>query len=132
MVSEAKLSELYGLGKAPIEHALSRLAQENYVVSQPRRSHIIAPVTLRAVRELFEWRLIVETASVEMACGRVNRGRLLELDACCAVGYSPGDIASERRFIEANHAFHLEIARLAGNARIRKALGQIQSLSEPD
>ncbi len=124
-VSETKLCGLYGFGKAPIRAALSRLSQESYVVPQPRRGHVIAPVTLKAMRELFELRRIVEPAISEMACGRVDRDRLLELDARCAHGYVPGEVESEARFIAANKAFHLEIARAANNSRLTTLLEQI-------
>lgn len=124
-VSEASLAEMYGFGKAPIRSALARLSQEKYIVSQPRRRHVIAPLTLKVVRELFEWRLIVETAVVEMACGKVDCERLTELDMACAAGYVPGDIASEKRFVAANKAFHLEIAMASGNSRLVTAFDQI-------
>ncbi|MDN2567109.1 GntR family transcriptional regulator [Aquibium sp. A9E412] len=124
-VSEARLCELYGFGKAPVRQALSRLAQEAYVVSQPRRGHVIAPVTLKTVRELFELRSIVEPATAELACGRVDRDRLVALDARCVEGYVPGDVASEARFVAANNAFHLEIARAANNSRLTGLLAQI-------
>lgn len=124
-VSEARLCELYGLGKAPIRQALSRLVQEGYVISVPRRGHFIAPVTLQSVKDLFELRLLLEPAAVEGACGRADAERLAKLDAQCARGYRPGDAASEAAFMAANRAFHLEIARACGNVRLTKVLAQI-------
>ncbi|MEP9353896.1 GntR family transcriptional regulator [Xanthobacter sp. KR7-65] len=124
-VSEARLCELYGLGKAPIRQALSRLVQEGYVLSVPRRGHFIAPVTLQSVKDLFELRLLLEPASVEGACGRADAARLNQLNAECARGYRPGDEASEGAFMAANRAFHLEIARASGNARLAKVLAQV-------
>ncbi len=124
-VSEAHLAARYDLGKAPVRHALSRLVQEGYVQSIPRRGHIISPVTLQSVRDIFDMRLLLEPAAVEAACGRVDGGRLRALDAACARNYTPGDIESEARFMAANRRFHMEIVRAAGNARLTAAIDQI-------
>ncbi|MFV0514205.1 MAG: GntR family transcriptional regulator [Jhaorihella sp.] len=124
-VSETRLCESYGFGKAPIRQALWRLVQEGYVISQPRRGHVISPVTLKMVRDLFELRLVIEPAIIEGACGRVDRERLCALNARCTDGYVPGDRASEARFVAANHAFHLEIARASGNERMTRLFAEI-------
>jgi DNA-binding GntR family transcriptional regulator len=124
-ISEAELANIYGLGKAPIRHALSRLIQEGYVNVIPRSGHIIAPVTLQSVKEIFEFRLIIEPEVMELACGKIDPAKLRALDARCALGYTPGDRASEARFMEANHRFHMEIARCCGNSRLAATLSQI-------
>jgi DNA-binding GntR family transcriptional regulator len=124
-ISEAQLAEKYGFGKAPIRQALSRLTQERYVVAVPRRGHIISPVTLQSVKDLFELRLVVEPAIAQSVSGRVNGSRLRELDQLCLQGYEPGNEHSEAAFMEVNREFHLEIARASGNERILHILSQI-------
>lgn len=124
-VSEARLTELYGFGKAPIRQALSRLTQEGYVIPIPRSGHLIAPVTLQSVRDLFELRMLLEPVAMEKACGNVDAERLRKLDAKCALGFVPGDMDSEARFMAANRAFHMEIAHCSNNQRLAAALGQI-------
>src|SRR5262245_40187969 len=71
-ISEAKLSAIYNLGKAPIRHALSKLTQEGYVIAVPRSGHVIAPVTLQSVKEIFDFRLLLEPEIMERACGHVD------------------------------------------------------------
>lgn len=124
-ISENRLTQMYGLGKAPIRRALSRLMQEGYVISVPRHGHIIAPVTLQTIRDLFELRLLLEPVAVQKACGRVDVTRLRELNARCAEGYQPGDEPSEMAFMAANREFHLEIAQASGNQRLAVILSQI-------
>ena len=123
-LSEAGLSELYGFGKGPIRQALSRLAQESFILPRARRGHVVIPVTLKDVRDLFDWRLIIEPAAAALACGKVDHERLLALDARCAEGFTLGDIESEARFVKANNSFHMEIARAAGNVRLSSSLCQ--------
>jgi DNA-binding GntR family transcriptional regulator len=124
-ISEAQLCEMYGYGKAPIRQALSKLAQEGLVIPVPRSGHVITPVTLQSVNEVFELRMLLEPAAVEKACGNVDGALLRRFNAKCTAGYVPGDIASEMRFMEANRSFHMEIARASGNSRLYAALSQI-------
>ena len=124
-ISEARLTQMYGLGKAPIRRALSRLIQEGYIIAVPRHGHIIAPLTFQTVKDLFELRLLLEPAAVQKACGHVDHARLQELNKRCRQGYLPGDEASEAEFMAANRSFHLEIARASGNQRLADVLLQI-------
>lgn len=124
-VSEARLTDLYGFGKAPIRRALSQLVQEGFVISIPRSGHVITPVTLQSVKEVFELRMLIEPVVMEKACGNVDAARLRVLNATCAVGYIPGDTVSEGRFVAANRAFHMEIANCSGNSRMANSLSQI-------
>ncbi|MBJ3776984.1 GntR family transcriptional regulator [Acuticoccus mangrovi] len=124
-VSEAHLCQRYGLGKAPIRHALSRLVENGYVMAIPRRGHVITPITLQSVKDIFDMRLLLEPAAVERACGRVDEARLRQLDAECEQNYEPGNVESEARFMAANRRFHMEIARASGNARLAASLEQI-------
>ena len=56
-VSEAQLVARFGYSKAAIRGALARLRVEGLVLAEPRRGHVIAPLTLRDVREIYALRL---------------------------------------------------------------------------
>ena len=56
-VSEAHLGDRFGLSKAAVRAALARLRAEGLVLAEPRRGHVIAPLTLRDVREIYDLRL---------------------------------------------------------------------------
>jgi DNA-binding GntR family transcriptional regulator len=124
-VSETKLAAMYGLGKAPIRQALSKLVQEGYVEANRRKGHVISPVTLQSVKDLFDLRLMIEPSAIESACGKVDLARLVELDELCARGYEPGNEKSEAAFMAANYNFHMEIASAGGNERLARVMSQI-------
>jgi DNA-binding GntR family transcriptional regulator len=124
-ISEASLAARYGVGKAPIRAALSRLRQDGLVSASPRRSFVVSPLTLRDVRELYELRLLLEPATARLAAGRVDVKQLAKLNAICRKGYTPGDAASTLRFLDANREFHLEIARSSDNQRFLRLLNQV-------
>jgi len=124
-ISEAQLCAHYKLGKAPVRMALNRLAHDGLLRAIPRRGYMVAPVTLKDIHDVFELRLMLEPAAARMAAGRVDAQRLRNLDEVCRTGYEPGDAKSTSRFLDANKAFHVEIARAAGNARLADAVEQL-------
>jgi DNA-binding GntR family transcriptional regulator len=117
-ISEAQLCAQYKLGKAPVRVALTRLAHENLVRAIPRRGYVVAPVTVRDIHDVFELRLMLEPATARMAAGRVDTRQLKAIDEVCRNGYEPGDPRTTTRFLDANKAFHVTIARATGNARL--------------
>src|SRR5829696_1434573 len=80
-VSEAQLVAGFGFSKAVVRAALARLRAEGLVVAEPRRGHVIAPLTLRDVREVYDLRLLVEPASAAAATGVLDPATLDALAA---------------------------------------------------
>lgn len=121
-ISEAQLCSHYKLGKAGVRVALTKLSHDGLVRAIPRRGYRVVPVTLQDLHDVFELRLMLEPAAARMAAGRVNTNELKAYDEVCSAGYQPGDARSTSRFLEANKAFHVTIARAAGNARLAAAI----------
>src|SRR5271163_1649144 len=128
--SESQLAHAYGVGKAPIRRALAALSQEGLVMARPRQGHTVAPLTAESVNEVFGLRLILEPAAARMAAGRANIALLKKLHAGVATGFKAGDRRSERRWIEANNAFHIEITRAAGNERLTRIVTALLAESQ--
>ena len=121
-VSEAQLCTHYKLGKAGVRVALTKLSHDGLVRAIPRRGYRVVPVTLQDIQDVFELRLMLEPAAARMAAGKVDTRELKVYDEVCRCGYEPGDARSTGRFLEANKAFHVAIARATGNARLAGAI----------
>lgn len=124
-ISESGAAELTGLGKAPVRAALARLADEGLVQPLPRRGWVVTPVTVRDIHEVFGLRALIEPEAARLAAGRVDAAALERLDAVCRCGYDPGDAESALAFLEANTAFHVAVAELAGNRRLARTLARL-------
>ena len=124
-VSEGAVAQRLELGKAPVRAALARLAEEGLVQAVPRRGWMVSLVTIRDIHEVFDLRLMLEPEAARRAAGRVDAVMLRHLDAVCAEGYDCGDAESAMRFLDANKAFHVAIAELAGNARLARQLARL-------
>jgi DNA-binding GntR family transcriptional regulator len=113
-VTESELAQRYGLGKAPIRAALQRLAQEDLVQPLPRRGHLIAPITLKDVHEMFELRLLLEPPMAAKAASRITDADVERLRQL-----TQRDVEMGTPFNPANTGFHLLLIDLAGNQRAR-------------
>jgi DNA-binding GntR family transcriptional regulator len=117
-ISEGQLCSQYDLGKAAVRVALTRLSHDGLVRAIPRRGYMVVPVTLQDIQDVFELRLMLEPAAARLAAGKVNAQQLRMYDEVCCAGYEPGNAKSTARFLEANKAFHVAIAKATGNARL--------------
>ena len=120
--SEGQLSRRYEVSKAPVRWALAALSRECLVSAKPRQGYTVAPVTVQSVRELYDLRLILEPAAARLAAGRADIALLTKLHGKVCAGYVIGDGRSERQWIDANKAFHVEIARASGNDRLARLI----------
>lgn len=121
-ISEAQLCNDYDFGKAAVRVALTRLGHDGLVRAVPRRGYVVSPVTLQDIQDVFELRLMLEPSAARMAAGKVSAQELRAHDEVCRAGYQPGDARSVDRYLEANKAFHVAIARATGNARLAVAV----------
>jgi DNA-binding GntR family transcriptional regulator len=124
-IFEGELAQRYGTSKTPVREALNLLGQEGLVEVLPRRGYLVAPVTLRDVQEVFQLRLLLETAAAELAAEHITEDSLRQLRALVAVRYTYRDRASYSRFLRANRAFHVAVAEASGNRRLAQFVGKL-------
>ena len=129
-VSEAQLVEAFGFSKAAVRAALARLRSEGLVVAEPRRGHVVAPLTIRDVLDIYDLRLLLEPPAAEAAAGRMSPEELARLQTLADPPVDSDDDDSVERFIAANRAIHLGLVEAAGNARAARIVERLLDDSE--
>jgi DNA-binding GntR family transcriptional regulator len=129
-VSEAQLVGEFGFSKAAVRAALARLRAEALVVAEPRRGHLIAPLTMRDVLEIYDLRLQLEPPAAAAAAGRIERRELARLRTLADPEVNFDDRRSVERFMSANRTIHLAIATAAGNRRAAQIVERLLDDSE--
>jgi DNA-binding GntR family transcriptional regulator len=129
-VSEAQLVDGFGFSKAAVRAALARLRADGLLVAEPRRGHVVAPLTMRDVLEIYDLRLLLEPPGAEAAAGRIAREEVARLQALAEPEVDFDDDASVERFMSANRTIHLAIAEAAGNRRTARILERLLDDSE--
>jgi GntR family transcriptional regulator, rspAB operon transcriptional repressor len=128
----ARLIAQHGLSKTPVRDALHALQQEGLVEVLPRVGYFASRITIKDVEDIFQLRLIVETASAELAAPRIADEDLLDLERLTQRRYVAGHLASYKEFLADNREFHHRVAVASGNVRladvVQNLLNQMQRL----
>jgi DNA-binding GntR family transcriptional regulator len=123
-MSEAQLVERFGFTKAAIRAALARLRAEGLVLAEPRRGHVVAPLTMRDVLEIYDVRLALEPAAAEAAAGTMDAAEVARLTK---LAHDRVDVSE---FLAANREIHLAIMNAAGNQRAAAIIERLLDDSE--
>jgi DNA-binding GntR family transcriptional regulator len=73
------VAEQLGVSRIPVMHACQRLVGEGFLVSNPRRSFVVSPLTESRIAEGFRVLIAIESIAVEAAVRQVTAERLQEL-----------------------------------------------------
>jgi DNA-binding GntR family transcriptional regulator len=118
LIKEADLAVHYHIGKTPVREALQGLQKEGLVDVIPRAGYIVSAVTTRDVQEVFQLRLILETAAAELAAKNATHEELRRLVDSADFQYTHGDRGSYKSFLTCNTEFHHMVALSSGNERL--------------
>jgi len=114
-LSEATLARVHHTSRTPIREALSRLSEEQYVVWDPGRGFVIAPVTVAMIRNTFQVRRLLEGAAAFYAAQLATDEQLKQMAGVAAYHYTVGDMESYRAALARNLEFHLAVATASHN-----------------
>lgn len=126
--NEMALATEMGVSRTPVREALLELASQGLVTFLPRKGVMVNYFTYQDALDFFELRKAIELAVVEKVTA--NHGRLNIQDAANEIKATTKAAAKEDReaFLKADRAFHIELARLAGNRRMTAVLNNLRDL----
>lgn len=111
------------ISQTPIREALSRLAQEGYVIRLTNRGYRVSEMTAEEVVELFDLRQVLEAYCIDEAIRRITPDGIAALEQ--SVKSSRKSITANAPLIDRyiiNKDFHLTLAHIAGNAAVCRVL----------
>lgn len=124
-IAQAELAEKYAVGMTPIREALRRLAQEGFVRAVPRMGYIVSQITAQDIHEIFELRLVLESASLRLAAARALDTAIHSIAQSAGHTYTFKDRQSYTNFLAHNASFHISIAASTGNQRLALMVGKV-------
>jgi len=129
-VTEEYLAGRVGVSRAAVRPALKRLYQEQLIRLATPKRYVIAPITLKQARDLYELRLLLEPVVARLAAGRIEPEQVRRLGELCQAHYHVGDRASAEAFLQANTEFHVSIARASGNDLMAEVIAGLLDRAE--
>lgn len=123
-LSEATLARVHKTSRTPIREALSRLSEDHYVVWDPGRGFLIAPLTVSMIRNTFQVRRLLEGAAAQTAAEMATAEQIAQMEEVAGYHYTVGDVESYRDALARNLAFHLAVAGASHNDLLAELVQQ--------
>ena len=117
-----ELAEKLGVSRTPVKDALNRLSAEGLVEDIPRKGYFAAKIDVADIIDMFDARLMIETAAVERGITLLTpaeseemRRLLHEMEQCIG---EQGVFIDYPRFVEMDSQFHQTIVGTAKNRHL--------------
>lgn len=120
-LSEQRLADALGVSRSPVRDALAALAWEDLVTISPKRGTFVFTPDLRAVDELCEHRVILETSAIRLGIERNHEALLRRLEKSCDEMQSALNANDPHRYTLADHEFHNSIIECSTNRTLTKS-----------
>jgi DNA-binding GntR family transcriptional regulator len=124
-IAQPELVSQYGFGVTPTREALKRLEHEGYLQSIPRFGYLISPITERDMREVYDFRMILEKPAAQMAIKFASDEQLSKILEQANFTYTYHDRETYLKFLNHNIDFHRAIALASGNRRLADTLTMV-------
>jgi len=131
-LSELWLVERTGASRTPVREALRRLAAEGLVDLAPRQGARVSRVSARGVRDLFEFRTLLEPAAVRQATEAagadpgLHREFAAMRDAFAGTLDQAPSTARSRSFYELADRFDWAVVRATRNEHLRRTIAELR------
>jgi DNA-binding GntR family transcriptional regulator len=114
-LQQEALAASLGMSRIPIRDAIRSLIAEGLVVQLPRRTAVVAPLTMDDLADLYELRLAVEPLASAMAVPNISAADVMAMRNLLA---AMEDITDHPRWLEHNDGFHSALYRRCGRPRM--------------
>ena len=122
---EEELARIFSVSRTLVRQALHRLAQDGVVVLRPNRGAQVPEPTRTDGAYVFDARRVVECEVMRRLAGRLKRAQQQALRRIVAAEAVAMRAGNHREAIRLSGAFHLELARLAGNPLFVRMLEEL-------
>lgn len=130
VVTEMMVATAVAVSRTPVREAFLRLAAERLIEIVPRRGAVVAPITLRQLRELADTRAVLEEHSAKVICeGGLEISPKLDYWIDRQASESGAPTPNENKIMHADLSFHQAIVSASGNTELStlyKSLGDRQ------
>ncbi len=129
-LSEVALAEALHVSRTPVHEAAGRLLKEGLLVLEPPRRLLVARFTRDDVAEIYEMRLLLETAAARQAAARMKAPLLDSLRAeAAALDRDREALDWSSRALDFDQRFHAAIAEASGNRRLQADIARYRLLA---
>ena len=120
------LAELLKVSRTPIREALGRLAMTGLVEKRVRRGYYVSKFSADQVKDLYEFRKMLEVHAVKLAAQNAQPSHLEEFDRILdELKKLSSDPSGHAKAVKLDMEIHELIARASGNASLHQAMQNV-------
>jgi DNA-binding GntR family transcriptional regulator len=118
--TETQIAERYQVSRTPVRDALYRLQREGYLDVEFRRGWMVRPLDFGRIDELYDLRVVLESAAVDRLCTQLDLPELLS--SLCEIWMVPPDQRhTEMQLVaELDEKFHSGLVAATRNREMAK------------
>ncbi len=117
-LSESEISTQLKVSKTPVREALTSLVQDGLVEYLPNRGFMVTNISIKDIQEIFEARVILEKALLQLIIRNIQEADIGELQALSELKTGGNGSLTIQEYLDANQAFHLKLASISRNERL--------------
>ncbi|MBB2200660.1 GntR family transcriptional regulator [Gluconacetobacter tumulisoli] len=121
ILQEEDIARRYGVSRTPVREALQRLHQDK-LIGRKGRFYVVVSPSHDSVREIYEFREAIESASVALCCERADDGQVQDIEACLDAQIKAAQDGKFYEFERLDTQFHVLIAAGGRNELLRRQL----------
>lgn len=118
-LTETELAEKLGVSRTPLRQALHRLETEGFLKVAFRNGWSVVPFDFARFEQLYDLRIVIEVAAVQMIC---EAAQAVDLSALADIWLVPEEhrLVDSRAVSELDEAFHQSLVQASGNAEMAR------------
>lgn len=124
-ISEKQLAEQHQVSKAPVREALVQLCAQGILRSEPRSGYRLVTYTNKNIRNILEYRVLLECGSLRENFDKITETQLNRLESICESEFmflGHGGKAQPQDYWKQTLDFHLTLASFSENEFIYSRL----------
>ena len=125
MITEAEISQKFGVSKTPSRDALNYLCMEGFLEKIPNKGYLVKGISVMELQSLFQYRGILEKACAEMAIQYATADELRFLQELTEEHVKKAEGSTYQEYSEMNMDFHMSVAYLSRNRYLVSALENV-------
>lgn len=123
---ETELAERFDVSRLPVREALQSLEADRWIELRQGRGAFVREPSDREVNDDFEIRILLETASAELAAKRGRPEGVVGLREVVQEGFAAFDARDDQRLVTLNAQLHNGVAALAGNETLTALIHSLE------
>ncbi|GAB5097114.1 GntR family transcriptional regulator [Caballeronia sp. LP006] len=128
-LAEERLASIFGVNRARVRDALSRLAYEQIVEVYPKKGWFVAKPSVDQARDVFEARRVIEPAVIARLTRSITPDKLAQMREHLRLEMDARERSDKRAVIRLSGEFHNLVATLAGNSSFTRSVRELSTLT---